>query len=169
MASHSHHHTHDHHDHGEAGDRPKEGVRDPVCGMTVDPHTAKHRFTYEGRPYYFCSARCREKFAADPRQYLSPGERKVAPVPEGTLYTCPMHPEIRQQGPGSCPICGMALEPVLVSAEAGPNPELVDMTRRFWRGLALTAPVLLLELGGRRTDLVMCRGPECATGLRGPL
>src|SRR4051812_5682144 len=96
-------------------------VRDPVCGMSVDPHTAEHRAEYEGRPYYFCSARCREKFLANPAQYLEPrAERPIAPLPEGTIYTCPMHPQIRQIGPGTCPICGMALEPELATAESGP-------------------------------------------------
>ena len=97
-------------------------VEDPVCGMDVDPHTARHKAEHAGRSYYFCSAGCRAKFIADPLRYLSPQERAVAPVPEGTIYTCPMHPEIRQVGPGACPICGMALEPELVTAEAQPNP-----------------------------------------------
>ena len=84
--------------------------------MSVDPHTAKHRAEHGGRSYYFCSAGCRTKFLADPARYLDPAATaKAEPVPEGTIYTCPMHPEIRQVGPGSCPICGMALEPVLVS------------------------------------------------------
>ena len=120
---------------------------DPVCGMTVDPHNAKHRHDHHGRPYYFCSAGCRTKFIADPDKYLSPSAHNAEPVPEGTIYTCPMHPEIRQVGPGSCPICGMALEPELVTADTGPNPELADMTRRFWIGLALTLPVFALEMG----------------------
>jgi Cu+-exporting ATPase len=131
------------HAHGAATDT----VRDPVCGMTVDPHTAKHRHDHLGHPYYFCSAGCRTKFIADPDKYLSPQEHKTEPVPEGTIYTCPMHPEIRQVGPGSCPICGMALEPELVTADTGPNPELADMTRRFWIGLALAIPVFALEMG----------------------
>ncbi|HEX2216172.1 MAG TPA: heavy metal translocating P-type ATPase [Xanthobacteraceae bacterium] len=126
---------------------------DPVCGMTVDPHTTPHRHEHDGRTYYFCSAGCRSKFAADADKYLAPEERVEAPVPEGTIYTCPMHPEIRQVGPGSCPICGMALEPELVGADAGPNPELVDFRRRFWIGLLLAAPVLVLEMGGHLTDL----------------
>jgi Cu+-exporting ATPase len=116
--------------------------------MSVDPHTAKHTALHAGRPYYFCSASCREKFVAAPEKYLRPEQAKAEPVPAGTIYTCPMHPEIRQVGPGSCPICGMALEPELATAEAGPNPELADMTRRFWIGLALTVPVLVLEMGG---------------------
>ena len=138
-----HHHGHDHA--AEAGT-----VKDPVCGMMVDPHATPHRAEHGGKPYYFCSAGCRSKFEADPARYLSPeeGETTDEPVPEGTIYTCPMHPEIRQVGPGSCPICGMALEPVLATAEAGPNPELVDMTRRFWIGLVLTLPVFILEMGG---------------------
>jgi Cu+-exporting ATPase len=116
----------------------------------VDPHTTPHRAEHGGKTYLFCSAGCRSKFEADPARYLSPEEAKEpgAPVPEGTIYTCPMHPEIRQVGPGSCPICGMALEPVLATAEAGPNPELVDMKRRFRIGLVLTVPVFILEMGG---------------------
>src|SRR5882757_8221932 len=141
--------THAHHDHqGHDHTHPQaEGVRDPVCGMTVDPHTAKHRYDYKGHTYYFCCAGCRTKFAADPEKYLSPGERKAEPVPAGAIYTCPMHPEIRQEGPGSCPICGMALEPEIATADSGPNPELADMTRRFWIGLVLTLPVFGLEMG----------------------
>jgi Cu+-exporting ATPase len=117
--------------------------------MTVDPHTTPHRHTHQGHPYYFCSAGCRTKFAADPAKYLDPSKREAAkPVPAGTIYTCPMHPEIRQEGPGSCPICGMALEPEMPSADTGPNPELADMTRRFWIGVALSVPVVVLEMGG---------------------
>jgi P-type Cu+ transporter len=127
----------------------EQTVIDPVCGMKVDPHRTKHRADYRGRTYYFCSEGCRKKFTATPEHYLGAGLNEPAPtpVPEGTLYTCPMHPEIRQIGPGSCPICGMALEPVLASADTGPNPELADMTRRFWAGLVLTVPVALLEMG----------------------
>src|SRR5262245_46555585 len=113
--------------------------------MTVDPHTAKHRADHPGHTYYFCSGGCRTKFVNDPRKYL--GERQPEPVAAGAIYTCPMHPQIRQIGPGSCPICGMALEPELAGSETGPNPELVDMTRRFWIGLALTIPVFVLEMG----------------------
>ena len=113
--------------------------------MTVDPHSAKHRADHGGRTYYFCCAGCRAKFVADPQKYL--GGHQPELVPEGTVYTCPMHPEIRQIGPGSCPICGMALEPDIAGPETGPNPELVDMTRRFWIGLVLTLPVFILEMG----------------------
>ena len=122
--------------------------RDPVCGMAVDPHTTKHHADHAGRTFHFCSAGCRTKFVADPVKYLSPTGAAVPPVPAGSIYTCPMHPEIRQAGPGSCPICGMALEPDVASADDGPNPELADFTRRFWAGLALTLPLLALEMGG---------------------
>ncbi|WP_254984315.1 heavy metal translocating P-type ATPase [Rhodopseudomonas palustris] len=139
-----HDHAHHHHDAAPAAGK----VIDPVCGMTVDPATAKHRFDYQGQTYYFCAARCREKFAADPAAYLDKSKAKPAPVvPEGTIYTCPMDPQIRQIGPGTCPICGMALEPELVSLDDGPNPELVDMTRRFWIGLVLALPAFALEMG----------------------
>ena len=133
---------------------------DPVCGMTVDMHTAKHRFTHDGRPIYFCSATCREKFIANPVRYLKPGTQSAQPVPQGTIYTCPMHPEIRQPGPGSCPICGMALEPELGVANDAPNPELLDMTRRFWIALVLTAPVFALEMGGHLTGLHQWLGQQ---------
>src|SRR4029079_12112534 len=123
------------------------GAKDPVCGMDVDPHTAKHRAEHGGRTYYFCSSGCRSKFTADPQKYLARDEAAPKPVAPGTIYTCPMHPQIRQIGPGSCPICGMALEPVEVTADQGPNPELVDMQHRFWVALALTVPVFLLEMG----------------------
>jgi Cu+-exporting ATPase len=120
-------------------------VLDPVCGMTVDPHTAKHRADHRGHTFYFCSAGCRTKFISDPQKYL--GVREPESVREGAIYTCPMHPEIRQLGPGACPICGMALEPEIAGTETGPNPELADMTRRFWIGLMLTLPVFTLEMG----------------------
>jgi heavy metal translocating P-type ATPase len=128
-------------------------VKDPVCGMSVDPHSAKYRHTHEGHIYYFCSAGCEKKFVANPGQYLKPEAHSVPPVPAGAIYTCPMHPQIRQQGPGSCPICGMALEPEMVTADTTANPELIDMTRRFWIGLVLTAPVFVLEMGGHLFNL----------------
>ncbi len=134
--------AHEHHHHTPA----EGGAVDPVCGMTVDPHTAKQRADHRGRTYYFCSAGCRTKFVAAPQKYL--GERKDEPVPEGAIYTCPMHPEIRRAGPGACPICGMALEPDIATADTGPNPELADMTRRFWIGLVLTVPVFTIEMSG---------------------
>ena len=124
---------------------PKDRAVDPVCSMTVDPHTAKHRADYHGHPYYFCSAGCRTKFVNGPQKYLD--AREPEPVAEDTVYTCPMHPQIRQVGPGSCPICGMALEPELAGSDIGPNPELIDMSRRFWIGIALTVPIFVLEMG----------------------
>ncbi|MGC1680962.1 MAG: heavy metal translocating P-type ATPase, partial [Pseudolabrys sp.] len=111
----------------------------------VDPHTAKHRADYHGHPYYFCSAGCRTKFVNGPQKYLD--AREPEPVAEDTVYTCPMHSQIRQVGPGSCPICGMALEPELAGSDIGPNPELIDMSRRFWIGIALTVPIFVLEMG----------------------
>nr|WP_277620985.1 heavy metal translocating P-type ATPase [Sphingomonas turrisvirgatae] len=124
-------------------------MKDLVCGMQVDPHTTPHRAEHAGRPYYFCSAGCRTKFLADPAKYLTASEaRAPEPVAEGAIYTCPMHPDVRQVGPGSCPICGMALEPDLATAEAQPNHELIDFTRRFWVGLVLTLPIFVLEMGG---------------------
>ena len=127
--------------------------RDPVCGMMVDPHTTDHRADHDGHPYYFCSAGCRTKFVDAPDKYLTPPKTPTAlqshePVPEGTIYTCPMHAQIRQIGPGTCPFCGMTLEPVVMTGETPPNPELADFTRRFWIGLALTIPVFALEMGG---------------------
>jgi P-type Cu+ transporter len=133
-----------HHHHHAQG---MKAVRDPVCGMSVDPATSKHRFDHEGETIHFCSAGCRTKFIADPQKYLGPNKPQAA-VPEGTIYTCPMHPQIRQVGSGTCPICGMALEPDVVSLDAPPNPELVDMTRRFWIGLVLSVPAIVLEMGG---------------------
>jgi len=130
-----------------------DGVRDPVCGMIVDPHVTPHRHPHNGHTYYFCSKGCLAKFAAQPEKYLGNAARSVENVPEGAIYTCPMHPQIRQVGPGSCPICGMALEPVLAGADTGPNVELIDMTRRFWIGLALALPVATLEMGGHLTNL----------------
>jgi len=116
--------------------------------MTVDPQTSKHRFDHHGTTYHFCSAGCRTKFAGTPQQYLDKSKAPpAADVPEDTVYTCPMHPEVRQVGPGACPICGMALEPELVSLDDAPNPELADMSRRFWIGLLLGLPVIVLDMG----------------------
>ncbi len=190
-------HDHDghahHHDHAEAGGKPADIVRDPVCGMTVDPAAgnptaqhaghvfhfcsascrdkftadpdryleatdpvcgmkvdrahARHFLRHEGQGHYFCSAGCKAKFEADPQGYL--GERPApAPMPKGTQYTCPMHPEIVRDAPGSCPKCGMALEPMGVpSPDDGPNPELVDFTRRLWVSALCAAPLFVLSMG----------------------
>ncbi|MCX7321335.1 MAG: heavy metal translocating P-type ATPase [Hyphomicrobiales bacterium] len=149
--SHGAHSGHDHR-HGSCahGDHAPiaapEKVLDVVCGMTVDPATTTQRYAYHGREYFFCGSRCRERFSADPESFLKP--RAPAPtMPPGTIYICPMDPEVRQEGPGTCPICGMALEPETVSLEDGPDPELTDITRRFWIALALTLPVFVLEMG----------------------
>jgi len=176
----------------ETASGTEEVVRDPVCGMTVNPATAKHSHEHGERTYFFCSGRCRERFADAPHDFMEEdcivcgrtvqradtghlakhggdrfflyseecerdfnehpeefaAKRPTAEVPQGTLYTCPMDPEIIQEGPGDCPICGMALEPMGVPLPSDePNPELVSMSRRFWIGLVLALPVLVLEMG----------------------
>jgi Cu+-exporting ATPase len=135
----------------ETSDETPAVAIDPVCGMKVKRGTAKHRFEYGAREYLFCGGRCRERFEADPESFLKskePERQKAEPaLPAGTIYTCPMHPEVRQVGPGSCPICGMALEPEQISLDQGPDPELIDMTRRFRVALPLTLPVFAIEMG----------------------
>ncbi|MDX8466436.1 heavy metal translocating P-type ATPase [Mesorhizobium sp. VK23B] len=119
---------------------------DPVCGMTVDRASAKHFVRHEGQGFYFCSAGCKGKFEAEPAKYLA-GRPEPQPMPKGTQYTCPMHPEIIRDKPGSCPICGMALEPMGVpSGDEGPNPELVDFTRRLWVSAVLSLPLLIIAM-----------------------
>src|SRR6266851_1959525 len=128
------------------GQAPERTGRDPVCGMTVDwDHPKGGSVVHEGREYGFCSDRCREKFESDPRKFLGEAAPAV-PAPSGTKWTCPMHPEVVADGPGACPICGMALEPRSVSAHEEENPELRDMVRRFWISLVLTVPVLFLGM-----------------------
>ncbi|NPC42820.1 heavy metal translocating P-type ATPase [Nocardioides sp. zg-1230] len=146
-------------------------ITDPVCGMSVDPTATEHTLTHDGREFYFCSASCKDKFQATPDRYASHDQHDqhdhagnahdrgghaatasgtAPPTPgdgEAVEYTCPMHPEIRRPGPGACPICGMALEPVVVTVDSGPSPELRDMTRRFWFGVALSIPVVILGMG----------------------
>ncbi len=124
---------------------PQSFPIDPVCGMEVDPSTDL-RTDYRGTTYFFCHPSCLERFTADPESFLNP--REPEPVIPGAIYTCPMHPEVRQVGPGSCPICGMALEPERVSLDEGPNPELIDMTRRFYTAAILGSPVMLLAMIG---------------------
>jgi P-type Cu+ transporter len=137
-------HNH-HHDPAPSGVR----VKDPVCGMNVDPQKTPHRARLNDRDYFFCNPRCREKFLADPAKYLAPTPAEaLPPAPRGTIWTCPMHPEIRRDKPGVCPLCGMALEPAGIAPDSGPNPELVDMTRRFWIAAGLALPVFVLEMGG---------------------
>ena len=126
---------------------PSRTVKDPVCRMDVNPQTAKGKYEYQGRTYYFCCQRCVEKFAAEPARYLVAGQ---GPAPrKNGIYTCPMHPEVRQVGPGSCPKCGMALEPETVTGEEEDNPELADMTRRFWISAALTVPLVAVSMAMR--------------------
>ncbi|MFZ5669074.1 MAG: heavy metal translocating P-type ATPase [Pseudomonadota bacterium] len=156
VSDHQHGHDHDHHGHSCCSAKPKaeaHTVTDPVCGMNVDPATTPHHAEHQGEAFHFCSAGCRTKFIADPLKYLSKDRAEDPPAPPGTIYTCPMHPEIRQVGPGSCPICGMALEPETITADSGPNPELADMTRRFWVAVALSLPVFALEMGGHLFNL----------------
>jgi len=155
--AHGHRHPHAHHDHHARRTQPDQpaagaGLRDPVCGMAVTDQSA-HRLEHDGQPYDFCSAKCLAKFSADPAKYLQPAPAAPAvaaqPAAEGTIYTCPMHPEIRQDHPGDCPLCGMSLEPVLPSLdEEEQNPELVDFTRRFWWTLPLTVVVTVLAMFG---------------------
>ena len=138
-------------DHSCCGGHDKHSagpVVDPVCGMTVDPEQTAYHATYAGHDYHFCSAGCRAKFVGDPEAYLNKSAAEPVAAPEGTIWTCPMHPEIRQDHPGACPICGMGLEPEMVTADTGPSAELTDMSRRFWIGLALAIPVFILEMGG---------------------
>ena len=154
MSTHPHNHASGHACCGAKASDSAATVKDPVCGMSVDPTTTAHRASHGGQDYFFCSAGCRTKFIGDPMRYLNPRVEAEPAVP-GAIYTCPMHPEIRQEGPGSCPICGMALEPETVTAEAPPNHELIDFTRRFWVGLVLTLPVFALEMGGHLANLHM--------------
>jgi Cu+-exporting ATPase len=130
------------HSHGE-----ELTATDPVCGMKVDSATTPHRHMHDGHAYAFCSAGCRDKFIADPEKYLhgAVAQATTPAPPEGTIYTCPMHPQIRQLGPGHCPICGMALEPEAGGADDG--AELTDMTRRLWISAVLALPVVVLEMG----------------------
>src|SRR5579871_2452068 len=121
--------------------------KDPVCGMSVDPATARWRHRHADHDYVFCSSGCETKFAADPQKYLGPAPAAAKPAARGAIYTCPMHPQVRQVGPGACPICGMALEPEQPAAGSGPNPELADMRRRLWIAVALTIPVVALDMG----------------------
>ncbi len=138
------------HRHAQAG---PVGERDPVCGMTVDPATAGHHSRHGGKTYYFCGSRCRERFEADPARYLAPAPLPTAAAGTGP-WTCPMHPQIVRDAAGSCPICGMALEPMTPMAGGEANPELRDMTRRFWVGVALSAPLLALVMSEHAVHLL---------------
>ncbi len=143
-SSHDHHHST-----GEAPVETADGrVTDPVCGMQVDPATTPHHADHAGAHFHFCSERCRAKFVADPERYLTSRDEPEVAQP-GAIYTCPMHPEVRQQGPGNCPFCGMALEPEMPSLEDDDNPELRDFSRRFWWTLPLTVVTLVLAMFGQ--------------------
>ncbi len=150
--------------HRHAAPDPAAGLAtDPVCGMRVDPATAKHRFEHGGQVFHFCCSGCREKFSADPAAYLRRTPVEAPPLPPaGTIYTCPMHPEVRQSGPGSCPLCGMALEPLVATADAAPDPELSDMTRRLWIGAMLTLPVVVLAMGDHLPGVMALLPPRLA-------
>ncbi|MDM7850443.1 heavy metal translocating P-type ATPase [Pseudochrobactrum kiredjianiae] len=140
-------HAHDaHHEHHHGGNESGNWVKDPVCGMMVDPAAGKPHMTYKGHEYHFCSDSCHSKFKADPEKYLT-AQSAAAPAIKGAQYTCPMHPEVIRDEPGSCPICGMALEPVMPSLDDGPNPELVDFTRRFWVSAICSVPLLIITMG----------------------
>ena len=142
---HPHHHLHD-----------GGGITDPVCGMTVGAESS-HRTRFEGHEYRFCSTGCLEKFRSNPSRYAG-AQAADEPLPSsdeqpaGTEYTCPMHPEVRQSGPGTCPKCGMALEPVLPELEENENPELADFRRRFWWPLPLTIAVAVIAMSGGLLD-----------------
>jgi Cu+-exporting ATPase len=139
-----------------------ESVVDPVCGMTIDPADAVGQFDYKGQTYYFCAESCLEQFRENPEQFLNPDLHAAAPVDLEAEYTCPMHPEVRQKGPGACPICGMALEPVDAAHVEERNVELEDMTRRFYVSLAFTVPILAFMIAdmlpGRLLDRLMSHG-----------
>src|SRR5262249_11752570 len=139
---------HQHHAGCSHGAQSAETAKDPVCGMTVTIATAKHTTTRAGTTYYFCGPGCKTKFQADPGKYLAATDRPASPAIPTAIHTCPMHPEVRQVGPGACPICGMALAPAVVTAQRLPNPELEDMSRRFAIGAVFTVPLAILEMGG---------------------
>lgn len=154
------------HKHDQGKHHSEHAVKDPVCGMSVDPHTAEYRSQHAGKTWYFCSSRCQSKFEEAPEKHLDKAQVPAEPVAPGTMYTCPMHPEIRQLGFGDCPICGMGLEPEQVSLDDGPSAELTDMTRRFWVGLVLALPVFLLEMGGHFTGLDQIVSPQVSNWLQ---
>jgi len=139
-------HAHHHHHHHEGHHHAAHTVKDPVCGMDVDPHATAHHAEHDDHTYHFCAQRCRDKFVADPSRYLQP-PAEPAPVLAGAIYTCPMHPEVQQVGPGHCPKCGMALEPMMPSLDEDDGHELWAMSLRFWTLAAVTLPVFLLAMG----------------------
>ncbi len=159
---HSYDHGHVHsHDHGNSqeypavnnGEAKPTALKDPVCGMTVTDHSA-HQSAHMGRTFFFCGTKCKTKFDANPMQYM--GEHaekpKASPAAVGTIYTCPMHPEIQQDHPGNCPKCGMTLESLIPELEEDENPELRDFQRRFWWTLPLTIVVTFLAMAGHQLN-----------------
>ena len=162
--------TESRHDHTAHCAHPGDGSAglaiDPVCGMSVDPAKTAHVATHAGVHHYFCSAGCLAKFNANPANYTGDAPRATEPAPEGAVWTCPMHPEIQRPGPGSCPICGMALEPMTPTLADGPSPEFADMKRRFIIGLVLTLPVVTLEMGGHLLGLTQLIGQQMSNWLQ---
>ncbi len=133
--------------HGAMKAAPAGEFVDPVCGMSVAPETSAGKYDFEGETYYFCSTGCLNKFRQNPRVFLEEKqEEKLDAISQGVEYTCPMHPEVVQIGPGSCPKCGMALEPKVLTLDDAPDPEYIDMKRRFWISAALTIPVFALAM-----------------------
>ena len=152
--AHGAHDAQSEHNHGSMPDEAPDSLKDPVCGMSVSKDS-KFRAEHEGTSNYFCSESCQKKFVADPGRYVSPpADVAAAAAPEGTIYTCPMHPEIRQDRPGNCPKCGMALEPLMPGLDDEENPELEDFRHRFWWTLPLTAVVFILAMFGHRLGLM---------------
>ncbi|SFD39333.1 heavy metal translocating P-type ATPase [Devosia psychrophila] len=148
-------------DHARHGHGHVAGVvKDPVCGMSIDPATAKFSAEHVGETFYFCSVKCHDKLVADPAAYLTEADPAPQDEASGTIYTCPMHPQIRREHPGNCPICGMTLEPELPTANTGESAELTDMNRRFWIGTALAIPVFLLEMGSHLFDFHAFLSPQ---------
>jgi Cu+-exporting ATPase len=155
---HDHRAPHDHDksccaSHGKPGGDAAAAVKDPVCGMTVDPAGTQHHAWHDGEEFHFCSAGCRTKFLADPELYLNVAPRPEPQATPGAMWTCPMHPQIRQEGPGTCPICGMALEPEEPTLDDKPNPELIDFTRRLWVSAVLSVPLLAVSMGAEMLGL----------------
>lgn len=142
---HGHHHGHHSHDEHESHSE-KNTVKDPVCGMDVDPDDSAGSTEFEGKTYHFCSTHCLSKFKKNPKSFLDEEEKEAKPVSKDAIYTCPMHPEIRQKGPGNCPICGMALEPEEVSLNEEPNHELIDMTKRFKWSAFFSVPLFAIAM-----------------------
>src|SRR5262245_21598254 len=143
--NHTRHDSHHHPRHGHGASHAHAGTTDPVCGMTVDPNAAAGVHEHHGVKYYFCSKHCLTAFTADPAKYLRPSPAPAPAAAKGAQYTCPMHPEIVRDGPGSCPKCGMALVPIAGTGEAD-DSELRDLTRRFWVGVALSIPLVVLAM-----------------------